>query len=167
MHSQFDFDSTLDSESLNTDRNVLNKSDSSVEGLIFHSGGSALKKNQTSVSDGGISSIEFTDSSSTFYEPLEDMDLLTGKTKPTVVGTGISEPVDYSAEHKIYDPSVDATTGIGHIDFDSTNRKTDHKFTKESFGLPNFYTNPVDLIIASLILILVIVIEIIGLVAIL
>ncbi len=168
MHSQFDFDKLVDTESLNSDRKVLNKSeDSGVPGLVFNTDRRPIMKNQTSVSDAGKSSVEFTGESSSFMEPLEDLDLISGRTRPTVVGTGMEVPVDFSKDHKIYDPSLDRTTGFGQVELGDVNRKTGEKFTKESFGLPDFYTNPVDLIIASVILVAVITIEIIGIIAIL
>lgn len=167
MNSKYDFDSVFEDENLNNDRNVLNKSDDdALPGLVFNDSKGSFIKGKTSVVEGGFSGVEFTDASTTFYEPLEDLDLISGRTKPSVVGS-LNEPKDYSLEHKIYDPSKDATTGFGYVNLNSMNEKTGDKFTKESFGLPDFYTNPIDLIIASLILLALIVIEIIGLIAIL
>ena len=157
MIPKYDFDNSYDRQQTDIDRKVMNKTDAAERA------GVVIITDQNRRADARSSrygSVEFTDESVAFLEPIEDEDLLTGKVKPTVAGyydTG------YSGVPNIYDPSEDRTSGIGVIK--QTEKIDMGKLPSDAYGLPDFFKNPVDLTISIIALSALIIIEIIGLIA--
>jgi len=157
MIPKYDFDNSYDRQQTDIDRKVMNKTDAAERA------GVVIVTDQHRRADARSSrygSVEFTDDSAEFYEPIEDEELLSGKVKPTIAGyydTG------YSGIPNVYDPSLDKTTGIGVIKNEVNNDIG--KLPKDAYGIPDFFKNPVDLIISIIALSAFIIIEIIGLIA--
>ncbi|SEW07613.1 hypothetical protein SAMN05216413_1103 [Ruminococcaceae bacterium KH2T8] len=157
MIPKYDFDNSYDRQQTDIDRKVMNKTDAAERaGVVIITD----QNRRAGARSSRYGSVEFTDDSARFLEPLEDEDLISGKVKPTVAGyydTG------YSGVPNVYDPSADRTTGIGNI---NEPKAIDlGKLPKDAYGLPDFFKNPVDLTISIVALSALIIIEIIGLIA--
>ena len=158
MIPKYDFDNSYDRQQTDIDRNVLNSTDAAEKACVI------IVTDQSKRADARssrYSSVEFTDDSARFYEPIEDEDLIAGNVKPTVAGyydTG------YSGEPNVYDPSKDHTGDVKPAtdSFDRTSQMG--VLTKDSFATPEFFRNPVDLAIGCVVFGLVIILEIIGLI---
>ena len=155
MIPKYDFDNSYDRQQTDIDRKVMNKTDAAERaGVVI------ITDQRADAGSSRYGSVEFTDESAKFLEPLEDEDLISGKVKPTVAGyydTG------YSGVPNVYDPSEDKTTGIGVIREPAAVDLG--KLPKDAYGLPDFFKNPVDLTISIVALSALIIIEIIGLIA--
>ena len=158
MIPQREFDNLYDSAATDENRNVMNRDDRRPgPDLIV----SPNYENRAERRSSRYDSVEFTDTSASYMEPLEDEELLAGKSTPTVVGyyDGLG---DY--ESRVYDPMND--TVIGKVPSPDTIRRVDvGKLPKTAFGLPEFFKNPVDLFVSCVLLIGIIILEIIGLIA--
>ncbi len=158
MIPKYDFDNSYDRQQTDIDRNVLNSTDAAERAGVI------IVTDQNKRADARSSrygSVEFTDDSARFYEPIEDEDLLAGNVKPTVAGyydTG------YSGVPNVYDPSCDKLTGIGVIRDDSN--VDIGKLPKDAYGTPDFFKDPVTLTVSVLALASVVILEIIALIAI-
>ncbi|MCR5592936.1 MAG: hypothetical protein K6F79_04210 [Saccharofermentans sp.] len=145
---------------MDPDRNVLNtREPDDKNGFIIKTDENKRKLMRSS----RYESVEFTDTSLDYAGTFEDEALISGQVRPEVTAhynTG------YDGKPNVYDPSRDSVIPMVSSDsFDRTS--TMGALTKESFSLPRFFTNPVDLIIGSVILTALIVLEIIGLIVIL
>ncbi len=158
MIPKYDFDNSYDRQQTDIDRNVLNSTDAAEKaGVIIVTDQSKRADARSS----RYSSVEFTDDSARFYEPIEDEDLIAGNVKPTVAGyydTG------YSGEPNVYDPSCDKLTGVGVIKDQSDN--SIGKLPKDAYGTPDFFKDPITLTLSIMALASVAVLEIIALIAI-
>ena len=159
MIPKYDFDNSYDRQQTDIDRNVLNSTDAAEKaGVIIVTD----QNKRADARSSRYSSVEFTDDSARFYEPIEDEDLLAGNVKPTVAGyydTG------YSGVPNVYDPSSDKLTGVGVIR--DTFGADIGKLPKDAYGTPDFFKDPVTLTVSIMALASVIVLEIIALIAIL
>ena len=106
-------------------------------------------------------SVEFTETSISYNEPYEDEAVISGQVKPEV--TAVYD-TGYDGTPNVYDPSKDHTSDVKPTgdSFDRTSQMG--VLTKDSFGTPEFFRNPVDLAIGCVIFGLVIILEIIGLI---
>ncbi len=158
MIPKYDFDNSYDRQQTDINRNVLNSTDAAERaGVIIVTD----QNKRADARSSRYSSVEFTDESARFYEPIEDEELLSGNVKPTVAGyydTG------YSGVPNVYDPSSDKLTGIGVI---KEAEASIGKLPKEAYATPEFFKDPVTLTVAILTLASVAVLEIIALIAIL
>lgn len=147
------YDDMFDTEATNIDRNVMNRGEAPA-GFVVSSDDQRRAQARSSRYD----SVEFTDSSANFYQPFEDQELLSGQVKPTVTGyydTG------YNGQPQVYDPSED--TFGEHVRLKNPGPSVG-KIPREAYGKPGFFRNTFDLLIASMILMSVIMLEIIGLI---
>jgi len=140
---------------MNPDREVLNKPDiSDREDLIVKTDENKRRIARSS----RYESVEFTDESVDFSQPFEDEALISGQVKPTVSAV---YDTGYDGKPNFYDPDKEyeeiCYTG------DSFDRTQDMgPLQSESYATPEFFKNPVDLIIGSAVAFLVIVLEIIA-----
>lgn len=135
-------------------RNVMNEGETPSNFIVSTN----YEKRQAARSS-KYDSVEFTGSSANFLDPIEDEDLLSGVTKPTVQGyydTG------YDGTPNFYNPSEDKVSTMAT----PPREQSLGKMPKEAYGKPAFFENSFDLGVASVILIAIVVLEIIGLVAI-
>ncbi|MBQ1894745.1 MAG: hypothetical protein II167_03530 [Clostridiales bacterium] len=147
------YDDMFDTAATDIDRNVMNREENPV-GLVVSS-----EDRRAEARSSRYDSIEFTDSSAAFFEPIEDEELLAGKVKPTVTAyydTG------YDGTPNVYNPSDDK---LGERVKLRNNEPAVGKLPPEAYGKPDFFRNSFDLGIASVILIAVVILEIIGLIA--
>ncbi|MBO4637809.1 MAG: hypothetical protein J5685_11760 [Clostridiales bacterium] len=158
MIPQREFDNLYDTAATDENRNVMNREEGRTgPDLVVNSN----YQNRASRRSSRYDSVEFTETSASYMDPLEDEDLLSGNTTPTVVGyyDGLE---DY--ESRVYDPMNDMV--IGRVPSPDTVKTPDlGKLPKSAFGLPDFFKNPVDLFVSCILLAGVIILEIIGLVA--
>lgn len=158
MIPQREFDNMYDTAATDENRNVLNREEGRTgPDLVV----STNYENRAARRSARYDSVEFTDTSASYMEPLEDEELLSGKSEPTVVGyyDGLG---DY--ESRVYDPMND--TYIGTVPSpDKVNVPDLGKLPKQAFGLPDFFKNPVDLFVSCILLAGIIILEIIGLIA--
>ena len=158
MIPKYDFDNSYDRQQTDIDRNVMNSTDAAEKaGVIIVTD----QNKRADARSSRYSSVEFTDDSARFYEPIEDEDLLSGNVKPTVAGyydTG------YSGVPNVYDPSTDKMTGIGVIR--EENNVDIGKLPKDAYGTPEFFKDPFTLTVSILALASVVILEIIAMVAI-
>ncbi len=142
---------------IDPERNVLNTKDpDNTTGFVIKTDDEKRKIMRS----GGYESVEFTDSSLTYGDPFEDEALLSGQVKPEVSAV---YDTGYDGKPNFYDPSKDYVEAIPSVDsFDRTSEMG--ALTKESFSTPEFFNNPVDLIIGSVICGLIIVLEIVGMI---
>ncbi len=150
------YDDIFDTAATDIDRNVMNQEETPA-GFAMSSDGARRTRTRSSRYD----SVEFTDTSADFYRPIEDEDVISGKVKPTVVGY---YDTDYDGSPNIYNPSEDTFGASVRL---NNSEPVVGKLPREAYGKPEFFLNTFDLAIASVILIAVIVLEIIGLIAIL
>ncbi len=142
---------------IDPDRNVLNTKDPDERtGFVIKTD----EQKRKIMRSGRYESVEFTETSLAYGDPFEDEALISGQVKPSV--TAVYD-TGYDGKPNVYDPSKDHVKQTSNVDsFDHTGQMG--VLSKESFATPEFFRNPVDLIIGSVIFGLIIVLEIIGLI---
>lgn len=145
---------------MDPERNVLNTQDpDDKNGFIIRTDENKRKLMRSS----RYESVEFTDTSLDYAGTFEDEALISGQVRPSVTAR---YDTGYDGKPRVYDPSKESVIPMVRSDsFDRTS--TMGILTKESFSLPRFMTNPVDLIIGSVVFGALIILEIIGLIIIL
>ncbi len=142
---------------MDPDRNVLNTKDPDDKtGFVIKTDENKRKLMRSS----RYESVEFAESSLSYGDAYEDEALLSGQVNPKVSAV---YDTGYDGKPNIYDPSKDTVKEIRTTDsFDRTSEMG--VLTKDSFSTPEFFNNPVDLIIGCVICVLFIILEIVGLV---
>ena len=148
------YDDMFDTLATDVDRNVMNEGEKPSDFVV-----TTNYEKRAEARSSRYDSAKFTDTSAKFWDPIEDEDLLSGVTKPTVLGY---YDTDYDGTPNYYNPSLDKVSS----------RATPNepmaigKMPKEAYGKPEFFENSFDLGIASIILVAIVILEIICLVGI-
>lgn len=142
---------------IDPERNVLNTKDPDENtGFVIKTDENKRKLMRSA----RYESVEFTDTSIAYNEPFEDEALISGQVKPEVAAV---YDTGYDGKPNVYDPSKDHVSEVKTVDsFDRTSQMG--LLTKESFATPEFFKNPVDLMIGCVVFGLIIILEIVGLI---